>query len=433
MPPVSSAGPMIFLSYRRDDSAGHVGRLYDALSTRFGSQRIFVDIDHISPGQDFIQVVDDAVARCAVLLVVMGKRWGGTGRVGKRRIDDPGDFVRLEVAGGLKRTGLRIVPVLVGGATMLGPAELPDDIKELSRRNAFELSDTRWKEDVTRLITELDRILGPNPAPASARSISLPKGIKLPQTVALPAGVPRWMRWTGVAVAVVAVGFVARGAVTHRSPPPVVTTAPAPSIPTNLSVPANDVRKLPSNLDGAGHTVRTRVQTSWRGDARLTQIDARLPATASVSDPYQVSYTFRSPADGAGLTLMTGRSQGDTAKRLPAAGGAAATPLPETFVDLPGAVATARDSGMIGDVRTAVLNAAGLAGHPGQAVWKIVPGQSDQYHVFYVDATTGRLVHPVAAPPSASQTAATANPSHPSSPKGPGGLIKKIGGLFKKH
>jgi hypothetical protein len=65
---------MIFLSYRRDDSGGHVGRLYDALSARFGSQRLFVDIDHISAGQDFVQVVDDAVARCAVLLVVIGKR-----------------------------------------------------------------------------------------------------------------------------------------------------------------------------------------------------------------------------------------------------------------------------------------------------------------------------------------------------------------------
>src|SRR5579871_974094 len=94
---------MIFLSYRRDDSAGHVGRLYDALSAKFGSERIFVDIDHISAGQDFVQVVDDAVARCAVLLVVIGKRWAGTGRVGKRRIDSPGDFVRLEVAGGLRR------------------------------------------------------------------------------------------------------------------------------------------------------------------------------------------------------------------------------------------------------------------------------------------------------------------------------------------
>ena len=79
MPSDPTAPPMIFLSYRRDDSAGHVGRLYDSLSVRFGSQRIFVDIDHISPGQDFIQVVDDAVGRCAVLLVVMGKRWAGTG------------------------------------------------------------------------------------------------------------------------------------------------------------------------------------------------------------------------------------------------------------------------------------------------------------------------------------------------------------------
>ena len=210
--PASTAG-MIFLSYRRDDSGGHVGRLYDALSARFGSQRLFVDIDHISAGQDFVQVVDDAVARCAVLLVVIGKRWAGSGRVGKRRIDSPADFVRLEVAGGLRRQGLRVIPVLVGGAVMPGPAELPDDIKDLARRNAFELSDTRWKDDVARLIGQLDQALGPI-APARIGIPSLPKSLKLP--TALPTSISRRAVWTGGAVGVVLLALLVRG-VTHHN------------------------------------------------------------------------------------------------------------------------------------------------------------------------------------------------------------------------
>ena len=76
--------------------------------------------------------------------------------VGARRIDDPGDFVRLEVARGLLRPELRVIPVLIQGAKMPGPAALPDDLKDLSRRNAIELSDLRWKEDVARLISSLE-------------------------------------------------------------------------------------------------------------------------------------------------------------------------------------------------------------------------------------------------------------------------------------
>ena len=125
-----SVAPMFFISYRRDDSAGHVGRLYDALVAHFGRQRLFFDIDHIAPGQDFVQVLDASLNRCSVLLVVIGKRWAGTGRVGARRIDHADDFVRLEVAAGLRRQGLRVIPVLIQGMKMPSPASLPDDLKD---------------------------------------------------------------------------------------------------------------------------------------------------------------------------------------------------------------------------------------------------------------------------------------------------------------
>jgi hypothetical protein len=446
-----SVPPMIFLSYRRDDSAGHVGRLYDALTARFGSQRIFVDIDHISPGQDFIQVVDDAVGRCAVLLVVMGKRWAGTGRVGKRRIDDPGDFVRLEVVGGLRRTGLRMIPVLVGGAKMLGPADLPEDLRELSRRNAFELSDTRWKEDVARLTNELDRVMGPiampgtpvaaMPAPAiAATPVVARPAIEIP-AIRIPAiNLPSWSKWAaigaGIAVAVVIIGVVARGALAHRAPSPIVTSAPV-SAPS-LNVATDPPRMIPASLLAAGHGMLSDAQ-QWRGDAVLTQIQATLPSGATASTPYQINYTFRSGTDGAGLQVMTGGAgtTGPQTQKLKPVALPTIHALPSGLsIDLPSAVQTARDSGMVGDVRNATLTTAVQAGHPETTAWRIVPASTDQFRIYYVDANSGKLLHGAAIPrvAAASQNASpNSNGYTPPTNNSAGNIIKKIGGIFHKH
>jgi hypothetical protein len=453
MPPDPTAPPMIFLSYRRDDSAGHVGRLYDALSARFGSQRIFVDIDHISPGQDFVQVVDDAVGRCAVLLVVMGKRWAGTGRVGKRRIDDPGDFVRLEVVGGLRRTGLRMIPVLVGGAKMLGPAELPEDLRELSRRNAFDLSDTRWKEDVARLTNELDRVMGPMATPVTPVAAIQTPAVSTTPVVAQPAieipairipaikvpaiKLPSWSKWAGIgagiAAAVVIVGVVARGALAHRAPSTIVTSAPVSAPPLNVAT--DPPRVIPASLLAAGHGMLGDAQ-QWRGDAVLTQIQATLPSSATASTPYQINYTFRSGADGAGLQVMTGGTgtTGPQTQKLKPIALPSIHALPSDLaIDLPAAVQVARDSGMVGDVRNATLTTAVQAGHPETTAWRIVPSSTDQFRIYYVDASSGKLLHGAAIPrmASASQNASPNSSGNTSS--GPGSIIKKIGGIFHKH
>ena len=159
MPDAPAAAPMIFISYRRDDSSGHVGRLYDALSAHFGRKRLFFDIDHIAPGQDFVRVLEDSLNRSSVMIVVMGKRWGGTGKIGSRRIDDPGQE-------------LKMIPALISGAKMLGPSALPEELKDLSRRNAIELSDTRWREDVERLIASLEQDMA-DAAPRHAAAADL--------------------------------------------------------------------------------------------------------------------------------------------------------------------------------------------------------------------------------------------------------------------
>src|SRR4051812_21225570 len=131
--------PDIFISYRRGDSAGHAGRLYDGLLSRFGDGNVFIDVDAIAPGVDFVERIRDAVASCDVILVLIGEDWiSMSGADGTRRIDDPGDFVRLEIDAALER-GIPIVPVLVEGARMPGPQELPENIAGLARQNAIEL------------------------------------------------------------------------------------------------------------------------------------------------------------------------------------------------------------------------------------------------------------------------------------------------------
>ena len=150
----------IFISYRRDDSSGHAGRLFDKLSESFGADQIFMDIDTIDPGLDFIEVIDRALASSKVVIALIGRRWTtATDAAGRRRLDSEQDFVRMEVARSLE-SGIRVIPVLVQGATMPSPSELPPDLQLLTRRHAIELSDVRWKYDVGRLTKAIEESLG---------------------------------------------------------------------------------------------------------------------------------------------------------------------------------------------------------------------------------------------------------------------------------
>ena len=157
----------VFLSYRRDDSSGYAGRLYDRLAQRLGRQRVFMDIDNIEPGEDFVEVIDTKLAGCRVMLVVVGPRWlAAADAQGRRRIDLPNDFHRLEIEGGLKH-GVRVIPVLVGGAAMPDELSLPESLAPFARRNASDISDKRFDFDVARLIDAVSKALEPD-APAGA-------------------------------------------------------------------------------------------------------------------------------------------------------------------------------------------------------------------------------------------------------------------------
>ncbi|HEX2027882.1 MAG TPA: toll/interleukin-1 receptor domain-containing protein [Nitriliruptorales bacterium] len=153
----SQQGPSrIFICYRREDTSGYAGRLYDRLRTHFGSHDVFIDIDDIEPGADYVELIDRMARSVDTLIVLIGPRWLlARDRAGNRRIDDSDDFVRLEISAALDR-GVRVVPVLVQGAVMPEPAELPPALAPLARRNAIELSDARWDYDAERLIRAIE-------------------------------------------------------------------------------------------------------------------------------------------------------------------------------------------------------------------------------------------------------------------------------------
>ena len=149
----------IFVSYRRNDSQGEAGRLFDDLVGHFGEQKVFMDVAGIDAGRDFRKAIEESVAKCGVLLVVMGPGWvTAKNEAGVRRLDDPADFVRAEVASALRRD-IPVIPVLVHGAVMPRAEDLPDDLKDLAYRNCVELTHARWKSDVQLLIEPLRRLI----------------------------------------------------------------------------------------------------------------------------------------------------------------------------------------------------------------------------------------------------------------------------------
>jgi tetratricopeptide (TPR) repeat protein len=150
----------VFISYRRGESRGDAGRLCDRLAVHFGPEHVFMDIDDVGPGQDFALALQKALEHCGALIVLIGPEWAGVqDEEGSRRLDDPNDFVRLEIQAGLAK-GSRVIPVLVGGARMPQPSELPPELSGLSRHQAHEITHQRFHADVDRLIEAVEESVG---------------------------------------------------------------------------------------------------------------------------------------------------------------------------------------------------------------------------------------------------------------------------------
>jgi hypothetical protein len=161
----------IFLSYRREETAPYAGRLYDHLSEHFGEDRVFMDVDSIAIGTDFTKAIIEAVSRCNILLALIGRHWSAvTDAKGVRRIDYPHDFVRVEIEAALQRE-IRVVPILVDGASLPQSGDLPSSLRPLVMRQAIELSHTGFRSQVSHLITAIDEALEKEPH----RSAETPK------------------------------------------------------------------------------------------------------------------------------------------------------------------------------------------------------------------------------------------------------------------
>jgi hypothetical protein len=153
--------PSIFLSYRRDDSAGYAGRLRSSLEARLGAGSVFRDVDAIEPGQDFVEAIETRVQACRAFIALIGQEWlDAVNASGGRRLEEEGDYVRREVAAALARSDLRVIPVLVEGATVPGPNQLPLELQALSRRHAVSLRDETWDSDVDRLTDAVRKAVG---------------------------------------------------------------------------------------------------------------------------------------------------------------------------------------------------------------------------------------------------------------------------------
>src|SRR5258705_8970637 len=145
----------VFVSYRREETAGEARALFNELSTKLGKDSVFMDVDNIALGRDFRQILQEHLASCDLLLVMVGRGWlDAKNASGRIRLEEPSDFVRLEIESALKRN-IPVTPVLVQGAQMPTVDQLPGDIKDFAYRNGFELSHSRWESDVAEMCKRL--------------------------------------------------------------------------------------------------------------------------------------------------------------------------------------------------------------------------------------------------------------------------------------
>src|SRR5271163_766568 len=199
----------IFINYRRDDTPGVAGRLFDYLASKYSRRELFMDVDAVQPGLDFAKQLDTQVSQCHVLLAVIGPHWlDAHDQAGNRRLDSDKDYVRIELASALKRD-IVVIPVLVDGAVMPPEESLSEDLRPLARRHALELRHTRFNADADAIMHALETV------------------VPRRRTAWIVAGI-------GAAVAVAVVAAIAWPRLTAKpvvSPPITSAAKPAPADP----------------------------------------------------------------------------------------------------------------------------------------------------------------------------------------------------------
>jgi formylglycine-generating enzyme required for sulfatase activity len=205
----------IFVSYRRQAALVHARAVFERLSREFGPDQVFIDLEGIDVGVDFVELIEQQLRGCRVLLALIDPEWAtAADSKGRRRLELPNDYVRIEVATALRRR-IRVVPILIDGAEMPEEEALPDDLKGLARRNALELDFKRFDAEVRRLVAAIRRILqSPDPGPGG------------PTPTPAAGGAPT------------EVAFKDPSEVTAEAPPQGPSPAPAPTPPMSARMPA---------------------------------------------------------------------------------------------------------------------------------------------------------------------------------------------------
>jgi TIR domain len=280
----------VFISYRREDSSGYAGRLFDILSVHFGKENIYMDLDTIKGGDNFATVIEDKIGQCDALLAVIGERWlTCAGADGSRRLDMAHDYVRMEIAKALER-GVRVIPVLVSGAKMPHQPDLPDDLRLLALHQAMDLRDAHFHTDADQLMDVLK------------------------QTVPSIASRPRKVRsnrfavaaWCILAVAVIVGGGLVFWHVKSSVHPAPDQAAQQGSSPANGLVPPAQ----------AGHPIEPRkpisADKSKSPDKATPDIHGKWKATVTYDWPGAVyEETFNFEVDGKELTGTASFLKGD--------------------------------------------------------------------------------------------------------------------------
>src|SRR5690606_4476032 len=193
----SSHKRKIFISYRVKDSQSATGRIADALLQHFDEAQIFMDVDKLSPGADFTQVIPRYLDSCYVMLVIIGPDWAGFDEDTKQlRINDPDDWVRREISRALERNIL-VIPVLVEDGEMPKASNLPEELQPLLRRQAYEISNKKWKTDVAEFIDFLKKKVGIESFRPLRNDFEFPK--------AKPATKPKTSNWKTIVLTIGAV------------------------------------------------------------------------------------------------------------------------------------------------------------------------------------------------------------------------------------
>jgi hypothetical protein len=311
----------IFIGYRRDDTGDTVGRIYDKLCDRFGKEHVFKDVDKTPVGQNFGAHILGVLPRCRVFLAVIGKQWLEVRTPGGgRRIDDPQDWVRIELETALNTPGLQVVPVLVNDAVIPGETDLPEPLRALSGLNAAKVRrDPDFHIDMERLIKAIDggvAVAKKGVLTTNQRYVLIASAAAVVVLFALNAMKPN--------VPVLPNGFVIPGA-------PEVDPAAA-NVVGNASWP-------PSNIAAMAQRATDYVHSKWQSDAVLMSVNLK----AAPSGGLDARFTFYSADQEQQVTLI---------------GGMLTTPYPDeddvshaiagSFMDLRQAIDAAHAAGLHG-------------------------------------------------------------------------------------